>query len=44
MLTENKGQDSHIKTAQPVYGKVMTPEPVSLKVEEAELRTELLQK
>lgn len=40
MLTENKEQDSHIKIAQPVYCEVVTPEPVSLKAEEVELRTE----
>lgn len=33
-LTENKGQGSHIKTAQPVDGRAVTPEPVSLNAEE----------
>lgn len=40
MLTENKDQDSHIKTAQPVSGGAATPESVPLKAEEVALRTE----
>lgn len=40
MLTENKDQDSHIKTARPVSGGAATPESVPLKAEEVALRTE----
>jgi hypothetical protein len=34
MLTENKEQDSHIKTAHSVDGRAVTPESESLNAEE----------